>query len=201
MKSRRILLILIPLVILVLIFSYLKKGPGGNSFADIAVTPAGSQVKVDGKGIKAGKIRVKAGTHNVYVSHDGFSIQSQDFVVGQNETRFVGFVLVSNSPETKDWYKTHPKDQQMSESIASRNFDQGSSDIKKRYPIVAELPFIDQLYRVDYGVSQKATNDPTAIALYVTYYSQKGRLQALQWLKFKGVDSNNTEVIYIRKTF
>jgi len=200
MKTKLILLILLPLIAVILALSLYKSGGSGSTFVDIAVAPGGSELKLDGKGVKAGKVLVSAGEHRVSATHYGFAGQAKDFSVSLNETRFVGIVLVPNSPDTKDWYKTHPMDQQMAESIASRNFDQGSADIKQRYPVVSELPFIDQLYRVDYGVPQRATNDPTAIALYVTYYSQDGKKQALTWLKFKGVDIDRTEIVYVNKS-
>jgi magnesium-transporting ATPase (P-type) len=195
---------LVAFVLLILIFvgwaasrSYSNKY---NSYIDLVVTPLGSKVMLDGRGVKASKLRLPAGEHTLAASRDGFAMQTKKVNLNPNETRFVGFALLSNSAETKDWYEQHPEDQLMLESISSRSFDQSSKDIVKRYPIIKELPFIDQFYRVDYGQPRVDSSDPTAISIYITYYSKSGKQQALDWLKFKGYTPKDIEVQFIDKT-
>ena len=200
-KKRLFIILVISLILMFISWAFSNsRSAQGGSYIDLAVTPSGSQVTLDGKGVKAAKLHVSAGSHTIIATKGGFATQTKKIELAENETRFVGLALESNSTETKDWYKQHPEDQQMLESIASRSFDQNSKDIVKRYPIIKELPFIDQFYRVDYGESKTKSSDPTAISLYITYYSKEGRQQALDWLKFKGYTPETTEINYIDKT-
>ena len=166
------------------------------SYIDLVVVPSGSSVKLDGKGVKSGLLAVAPGNHKIIVSRPGFSTQTENISLELKEQRFVGIGLLPNSPETRSWYRDHPDEQLILESISSRSFDQFSEDIVKKVPLVAELPFIDQLYRIDYGASRQQPSNPSAVAIYVKYYSQSGKQQAIDWIKFKGYDPANLEIIY-----
>jgi len=167
---------------------------------DIQVVPSGSTVTLDGKGVSSGNLRIASGEHTLAASKDGFESQTKKFSIKSDENKFEGLALVSNSASTRNWYIDHPEEQRLVESIGSRSFDQSSSEITTRYPIIKELPFIDQFYRVDYGKSKLHSNDPSAIALYVTFYSKEGKTQALKWLDFKGYTPASIEIIYTDKT-
>jgi len=120
--------------------------------------------------------------------------------VSKGSDDYVGLVLGSNSPSTVNWYQTHPGDQQLSQVIGGKNFDLAAKRQSQKNPLIKSLPFVDQLYRVDYGQSQKHTSDPDAVGIYITYYSQAGKQQALDWIKFKGFDPSKLEIIYKDKT-
>ena len=162
---------------------------------EVEITPSDSTLMVSGEEHKEGVIKVKPGNYTINVSRQGFESVSTTVSASKGQTRYVGVVLVSNSPSTQDWYEAHPEDAKKAEGISSRNFDQSSESRAQEMPILKELPWIDHLYRVDYGPSQRNPNDGEAIALYVTHYSEAGRNQALEWLKFKGHTSENTEII------
>lgn len=64
-------------------------------------------------------------------------------------------------------------------------------------PLVSELPFIDLTWRVDAVPSQKYPNNPNVIALSVKYWSTQGKQDALDWIRFKGYDTDKIEIIYV----
>ena len=66
-----------------------------------------------------------------------------------------------------------------------------------RPPLVNELPFIDQMWRIDAGVSQKRQG-PNTTALYVKYWSDQGKQSAQDWLRFKGYDPDKMDIEYIK---
>ena len=196
-QKRILLFFLVILASSTAVFLYNSvRGEKNISFIKLVVVPSGSTAKLDGEGVKAGTLKLKPGNHTVIVAKKGFTTQVQKFNLQTEETRFVGIALISNSADTRDWYRDHPEDQRLLESISSQTFDQYSKEIAKKTPLVNDLPLIDRLFRIDYGQSQQYPNDPSAIAIYITYYSQEGKQQALDWIKFKGYDPTKLEIIY-----
>ena len=166
------------------------------SFISLSVAPSSSSAKLDNKGVKSGKINVKPGKHTIIVSKKGFSTQINTVDLKTKETKYVGIALLPNSPETKNWYKEHPDDQLLLESISSNSFDQYTKNAVEKNPLIKDLPLIDRFYRVDYGQSLQHPDDPSAMGIYIKYYSQDGKQQALDWIKFKGYDPSQLEIIF-----
>lgn len=163
----------------------------------VQAAPEKSTITLDGKKIRPGQHSIRPGTHTLVISKAGFASFSTTFKVAKDEKRFVGTALTPNSPETANWYQTHPADAKIAEGISSKNSDQSSQDAQAKLPIIKSLPFVDQLYRIDYGRSQAQPNNPDSVALYIKYYSDAGKQQALQYLEHKGVNPTKTEIIYI----
>jgi len=167
---------------------------------DLLVAPSDSKVKIDGKGVKSGMTKVTPGQHLVSVTRAGFISQQQNVTVADKETHFVGIILVSNSPGTADWYKTHDAD--LVQSINNRLFDQISKDLVKDNPLLKVLPHIGPAltYRIDYGVPSAAskTGEP---AIYVRYRTELDKQSALQWIKDQGADTTKLDIVYIQGNF
>lgn len=163
----------------------------------IQFAPTSSAITVNGQNSRSGSLNVRPGSYKIVVSHSGFVEKSTSVTVAAGETKYVGFVLASNSPATANWYVDHADDQRLSEIITGKNISVDSTSQQTTLPIIKELPFIDNYYRIDYGVSKLHPSDPNAVALYVKYYSDEGKQQALDWLKFKGYDPAKLEIIYI----
>lgn len=165
---------------------------------EIEVAPTDSTITLDGKRVREGVAKIKPGEHTLVFSRDGFETQTKVLQVSDGKQEYIGVILQSNSPRTANWYESNPKDAKKAEGIASRAFDARSQAKTQSMPILKELPWIDRLYRVDYGGSQADPADPAKIALYITYYSDEGRAQALEWLKFKGHTPENTEMVFTK---
>jgi len=166
----------------------------------IQVTPASSLITLGNNRIKAGTVGLRPDTYIIKASHDGFITDSKTVTVKSGSILYVGLALLSNSSSTATWYQDHPADQQLFEAITGKYFDIVTKSQLDTLPLVKYLPFIDLYYRVDYGQSKTHLNDPSAVALYITYYSMAGKQQALEWLKFKGYDPSLLDIIYTDKT-
>ncbi|HEY8999538.1 MAG TPA: PEGA domain-containing protein [Candidatus Saccharimonadales bacterium] len=165
----------------------------------VQATPKSATVKLNGKTVAnnstANAIKVKPGTYTISASLKGFATQSQKITVTKNQSKYVGFILQSNSKDTANWYTTHSADETLLENITGQLFTQAQNVQAQQNPILQILPHVDNQYRIDYGVSVAHPNTAGAIGIYITYYSPAGLQQALQWLKFEGYDPSKLELI------
>lgn len=195
---------ILPLVILVVIvvagltvFSLMKPKPD----VDFVFSPSVSKAVVDGKkGVKQGKVYLAPGKHTVKVSFPGFADKSQTFSVTASSVQKVTVLLIPNSQAGYDWLNAHPSEGALRENIGSQNYLSEDQQRLKKYPIIKDLPHVDNFYRIDSGKSQMHPNDSTAVAIYITFYSEEGKQQALQWMSFKGYNPADYEIIYQDKT-
>jgi len=156
---------------------------------------------VNNRGAREGTIKVRPGKYTVTFTHKGFASTSQETTVGKGETNYIGVVLASNSIDTAKWNDTHKSDAAKAEGITGKNQEIQAQKLQKKYPILKDLPFIDNEYRVDYGKSQQNPDDINSVAIYVTYYTDSGKQQAIDWMKFKGYDPTKLETIFVQKPF
>lgn len=162
------------------------------------VVPDDAVMTIDGKKAAINKkIGVATGERTVTVKRTGFKEQTQKFTSKRGESNELRFFLEPVSAEAFKWLKDHPEQAHLAESLASQDFDKQAEATAKRTPLINDLPFIDQFYRIDYGMSEKHPDDPTAIAIYIRYWSEQGKADALEWIKFKGYDPDKLEIIYI----
>lgn len=196
--KKKTLLILLGLAIAAGSAALIFRQRGPAAALQIEVVPSDSVITLDGKKVSEGLVKVKPGPHKLVFSRDGFETQTKDVRVPEGKEEYAGVVLRSNSPRTANWYEANPKDAKKAEGIASRAFDVKARTKTEAMPILKELPWIDRLYRVDYGGSQNDPADPAKTALYITYYSAEGKTQALEWLKFKGHTPEDTEMIFTK---
>lgn len=167
----------------------------------LVVAPSVAKIVIDGnKTVKQGNLYMLPGHHKLVASMDGFASRSLDFDVVANKLITETIVLVPNSQVGVDWLINHQSEELRREGLGGAKFDSTVSSAVKTLPVIKELPFIDQLYRIDYGKSKAHPDDPNAIAIYITYYSDAGKQQALDWLKFKGYDPSKLELIYEQGT-
>lgn len=196
-SRKKIWLIIISVIIFSLIIGATIWARSYSAKITLEISPADSTITINDKKSNRGTIKVRPGIYKVAASKQGFSTISKSVDVAKGKSEYVGIVLVSNSPDTANWYVDHPSDAKLLEGISSKNFDLSSAVQTKNLPLIKSLPFIDQLYRIDYGRSQAHPDDPTAVAIYIKYYSEQGKQGALEWLKFKGYGPEKLEIIYI----
>lgn len=188
--------LLIPLVILVgvIVFS-LNQNRSHNIFIDLA--PDGAEIVLDNKGvIKGGGHRLPIGDHIITAKLDGFSEYTKKFSIADNEVTRLDVLLNPVSEEGYEYLRKHPQEQLHRESLGGKAFNQKAGSLAKNNPIIRELPFIDLLYRIDYGKSQRYPNNPSRAAIYITLYNADAQNSALDWIRFKGYDPEKLEIIY-----
>ena len=167
----------------------------GQAKIDIKVIPEDSSVTMDGLPIKQGGSYIKPGTHKFIARKSGFDDAVLSASVQKKETRDIILLPNPASTEAKQWLAAHPDTQRQREALESANVALVQKYLKDHYPILAHLPLDTIHYTIDYGKSQKYPYDPTKIALYVTAVPQF-RDMALQWIKFRGYDPSNFEIVY-----
>jgi hypothetical protein len=161
------------------------------------VVPDDALMTINGKNAAINKkIGVTPGEYTVKVKRSGFKDQEQKLSIKKTDNKEMRFFMEPSSPEGFNWLTNHPEQALKAESLTSKEFDEQSKRIVEKLPLIEELPFIDQFWRVDYGVSEKYPDDSEAVALYVKYWSEQGKQDALDWIKFKGYDPEKLEIIF-----
>lgn len=146
------------------------------------------------------QINVTPGTYKIRVSRSGFAEQTKEIKVAKDTNESHNIYLEPNSPEGFQWLQDHPEQAHEAEAEAGRRFEQTVQEVINELPLIKELPFIDQQYRIDYGRSKKDPNNQKAVAIYIKYWADIGKEQALEWIRFKGYDPNKLEIIYTKET-
>lgn len=162
---------------------------------EIDVAPAGAKVTINGKGTKGGIVKVAPGKYTVQAERAGFATIREDFVLAAGQSGYFGYALVSNSPETADWYSKHPDDQRTAERVSGRRLDNAAQSAENSAPIIKLLPYIGPgfSYRIDYGGDPDGGDKP---AIYITSDTKQGRTDALNWIKSKGFNPGDYKIVY-----
>lgn len=184
-------------LIIVVLLAFTAFKPEPNLILQIAPTKA--KIVINGKEIKGDKVNLAPGGYKLAASFEGFRTETQNFTIKEGETTELIVLLNPNSEIGKQYLRDNPDEQFKRESLGGIISKKLSSELTEKNPILESLPFVDRLFRVDYGASED-TSDPTAIAIYVTYYSELGKQEADEWLKFKGVDLTQEELLYIDRS-
>jgi len=162
----------------------------------LTVSPTESHITINGKGVKAGDSRVQPGTYKVVVALSGFSTANQTVTVKKNQTATVELTLTSDSAKTANWYNTHPKDEQVAESISGYNTSVLAHQAVKNVPLIKELPFIGAgfEFRIDYGSQPGASaSNPT---IYITAETTQAQQDAVLWIKSQGYNPAKLNIVY-----
>lgn len=189
-------LLILALVILTCLAAFFS-ATINTSNIQIEVAPITAAISIDGKPVKPGKHYVEPGEHTVSATLIGFEDASQKVEVNKNKIVSVELLLNPNSQAGLDYLKSHPEDQLRRERLGGKKFDQANVDVSKENPLISSLPFIDRLYRVDYGASIRYPKDPNAVVIYITYFEEAAKLDALDWIRAKGYDPDTMEIIYV----
>lgn len=189
-------------LIFVVWFSYLvavhTSSPNANSYLNVEVTPQSSRVVVDGVKVRPGKVAVVPGVHNITFSKKGFSTEHLSASAQVNQTVYVGAVLQSNSPDTSDWYETHPLDRNLVDGIASHQADYEQKVALQTMPFLKQLPLV---YGDGHGgiinISPGAPMPPSTLpAIYVTAPSPQDRQSAVIFIRSRGYDLADMNIVY-----
>jgi hypothetical protein len=162
----------------------------------ITVAPQSSTITLNKKPVKLGTTKVSPGTYQLKVEKSGFDSQSFSVEVKSGKITTEQVALLANGPEGLLWYQTHPDDKRAAEAIAGQEVTRLTAKIAQKNKITALLPFFRRDFKIDYGKSQKNPNDPTDIALYITYVDEESKQRALDWIRTQGYDPSQYEIVY-----
>ena len=122
-----------------------------NATINIQVAPASATITMNGHSVSSGKIKVKPGAYTISASKDGFESQTTSIEIKENQTIDVLLGLEPNSEETKNWYQEHDSDRLLFEGIAGNIFDNETSTMLQKYPIIEFLPYSGTTFDINYG--------------------------------------------------
>lgn len=169
-----------------------------SASVSLDVAPSMATIRLDNKVLSPGTYRIKPGNHTVSFRADGFYAVKQTINILSGQHANMAQALQPSTPDTADWYNTHPADQKKAESISSQNVDTAAAQQLSEAPFLKQLPYINltPYFKIDYGVSQKHPNDAKAFAIYIYANSNDAQNQALAWIKQQGTDPSKLEIIY-----
>ena len=127
-------------------------------------TPKTAVVTVDGEIIGPGEKVLSAGTHEIKAEKYGFETETVTVDVEWGEAIPVQIVMTPNKDETNYWYATNAEDGRILERIMGYQYDGGSGDMTRRYPILKKLP----LFEEDFYIYQQGCDEPTLCILIDT---------------------------------
>ncbi len=160
-------------------------------------SPQDAVVEIAGTTYASGFIPLEPGTYTVRVDHEAFLPETRTVTIKSGDVATVTVFLNPDGEKGEAWLLDHPEELERREVQGSRVVSDLADQQSKSLPLIADLPHTDNLYTVNYGASKKYPEDGTKAALYVRYYSVEGLAQANEWLLFKNVDLEKTEIIYI----
>jgi len=172
--------------------------PAG-SYLQIEVVPiSGTSVKLDGRGVRAGKIQTQPGPHILTVTKGGFGSESRTVSVSTNQTLYVGIALQPNASNTQNWYVAHPSDQSLAEGIGSHEADYESKTSLQNNPFIGQLPLV---YGDGQGgtisIAQGVPLTPGGLpAIYVTAATPSIRQQVLSFIRNHGYDPATMDLVF-----
>lgn len=186
------------LLVLILIVSYLLIIDARHAkLAKVILNaiPDDSLITIDGAKSKTGTKYLQPGRHVFVASKTGFKTYTVSLDTEKGQMITINLLPGPNSPAAYQWLADNPDIQTKREGLASQNVAYIQQALQKNYPIIKDLPLYTVNYKIDYGQSIKDPSDPTKIALYIEA-SPIHQSMALDWIKYKGYDPSNFEVVY-----
>lgn len=192
---------LIVIAIAILLIGYLGFRAYSNRNKTAVFTleyaPKSASALVGGAKIGQGIQKIIPGTYEVVVSKKGFKTKKVTVKAIKGDVEnYIGIVLESDSPDTKNWFETHPEDQKLAEKISSRNYDADSEKAAK-IPILADLPFVGpgEYFRIDFN----GLTDKGQASISITFVDEESKDEALQWMETQGYKASDYDIAFVFK--
>jgi hypothetical protein len=175
-----------------------------GQYVTVVALPKDSSIKLDGKPIKAGRVKLSSGKHTFLASRQFFDDDQQTIDTKKLTTKTLYLLPKPNSAEAVQWLHEHPEVQREREAAGGEDAIVKQKALLDQYPIIAKLPHETLDYKVDYAVdadgtvSFKVTLYPFAKPSTPEYESQINQEKegALSYLKNNGVDTIKTSITY-----
>lgn len=167
-----------------------------------SAAPNDPTVTIDGQKVSNnGKTAVKPGQHTVLAKRNGFADSTQQVTANTGETKTVRLLMDPNGDAGYQWMRDHPDAAVEWEGKVGQQFDKNSANTTNKNPLISYLPEIRPNWRIDYGKSVAHPDDPTAIAITITYGGYElDKQNALQWIKDQGFNPADYEIIFTTPT-
>jgi hypothetical protein len=84
------------------------------------------------------------------------------------------------------------------EAEAARRYRELDGRLRKKYPILAELPYVGPGFTINQGISKAYPGDPERLAFYLRITDPDGKKNAWEYLAGHGFDPAGLELVYTR---
>lgn len=176
----------------------LKSSSSSGTLNIQSIVPTDASVTVDNHQVNSnGNVSVTPGQHTVVAKRNGFADKTLNTTVKAGETQNVNIIMTPNSNVGYQWLTDHPDAAVQFEGQQGAQYTQNSQTTTDKNPLIAYLPEIRPTWRIDYGKSKAHPNDPTAVAIIITYGGADiDKQNALQWIKDQGFNPDDYEIIF-----
>lgn len=165
-----------------------------NATIQVEFTPKSSLASLNGKRISFGNHRIQPGNYEIIIEKQGFTTQTKRVAVKKDMTSYVGVVMQSNSPDTSNWYETHPEDMMLIERISSNEFNESTKNVTKDHPLLTSLPFTAPGF--SFSVTSSQIDEKGEPIILIKYFTPQDRDDAVTWIRANGFNPDNMNIVY-----
>jgi hypothetical protein len=194
LRRSKIIAIVVIIVVITLLYSAGSAlNHRGKPKVLINVAPTDSTVTIDGKKTKAHTVYLKPGTHTFTATRQYFDTAqiTKNF---QNDTT-INLLPAASSQQAKRYILDHQDVQKQRDYVGGLQEDETTQKAASASPLIHQLPLHDRYFSIDYGQSP-TSKDNSSIAIIVRASSVDGRAMAIDWIKQKGFDPSDYEIVF-----
>ena len=195
MQKKVIILVSLALIVLFGIAVWQTVGRIGKTKVIVVVSPADSQVTLDGKKVKSGVLYVSSGKHSFAASRQFFDSNSETTNVSSEKT--ITLVLVANSSEGQAIIENTPGETERRQELVSTAAKNRGDQALETNPFISFLPVqnyvLGESYQIDYGPPSKGTNQPIIL---ITAATPSLRQSALGYIKDLGYNPADMNLVF-----
>jgi hypothetical protein len=162
--------------------------------ADIITIPNFTKVTVDGKNVKAGKINLSPGVHEIEGSAEGFETVKKMVTIQDNAP--IKKITVFPNPDSDSalqWAAANPDIIKNRERLAGEEARSEGDRFRNTNKITSQLPYRSLIFNIDYGISK---TNPDDLILYIKAPSALDRQYAIAQIKDWGYDPSLYTIIF-----
>lgn len=192
MQKKVFILVSAALILLFVIAVWQSVGRIGKTKIVVVVSPADSQVTLDGNKVKSGALYVSSGEHSFAASRQFFDSSSETTKVSSGKA--VTLVLAPNSSEGQAIIENTPGEIERRQALVSTAANNRGSQAVATNPFVSSLPIqnyvLGESYRIDYGPPSQGTNQPLVLITAATPNLRESALGYIKDLGYNPADMN-----------
>jgi len=167
---------------------------------EILVTPSDSKILINNKQYINGTYKIKPGKYSVNISKNDFTSYSGNITTEKDKTTKL-YQAIFQSDGSYSWYISHNKDDILLTTIGDKETESIQESLVNKYPILKYIPYTEQSNGIKYKIDiQMNNNELTYVSIYFntcsSSVSEIYKTEALNWIKFKGINPDDYVIKY-----
>lgn len=169
---------------------------------DIIIAPSTATITVDQHSFKTKETaRYFPGNYLVKISAPGFVEQTLEVELSNQQTTHI-YIALEPTDQNANYYDIHPEEASIRQAVQDATYQDNLAAFLTEHPIANILPYEHYTqnefseptgYRIDYGKFDGCKSD---FCLKVTSYSQTGLADAKEYIRSKGFNPNDYEILF-----